>query len=167
MTIDYHKHVLSPFYILLLYTNSSTITLTFINNMSHRDNLHRKGACIRATHGSHKGKVGTIQKVNLVCHLVVYNNGAIGFVQQNYCILIKPTPSSAPRPSIDSIPDLSSMLSTDNSYVESCHGSEVTSQVLMDLLTNSIAVMQLDDTQVNEWVLQLHDQINHFHHGPN
>jgi hypothetical protein len=181
---------------ILLYIFSSTTktpTFTFIN-MARRDNPHRKGASIRVTHGTHKGKTGTIQKVNLVRHSVIFENGDTGFVQRTYCDFIESAslngntgqpdkrsnstsrtsrlsstiskPSSIPHTSVDSVPDLSSMLSNDNSYAESRHGSEVTSQVLLDLLANSIASMHLEDSQVDEWALQLHDRITYFRHGP-
>jgi ribosomal protein L24 len=45
------------------------------------------------------------------------------------------------------------------------HGTDVTSQVLMDLLAKSIAMMNLDDEHIEEWTQQLHDRIIHFRHG--
>jgi hypothetical protein len=55
------------------------------------------------------------------------------------------------------IPEQTYTSTFDSSSVGSCHGSEVTSQVLMDLLANSIAIMRLDDTHVDEWMQMLRE----------
>jgi hypothetical protein len=56
---------------------------------------------------------------------------------------------------------------TDNTSVEVQHGPEITTQVLIDLITHSIANMNLDNHHVDEWTLQLRTWIIHFRHGPN
>jgi hypothetical protein len=43
---------------------------------------------------------------------------------------------------------------------------EATTQVLLDLLANSIAIMKINDNQIDNWTQQLHDRIIHFRHGP-
>jgi hypothetical protein len=60
---------------------------------------------------------------------------------------------------------INGMLSVDSSSVESYHGTKVTSQVLMDLLAHSIATMQLEDTQIDEWTQQLRLRVNPFRIG--
>jgi hypothetical protein len=60
--------------------------------------------------------------------------------------------------------DLFNLSLANNSTVEYGHDSEVMSQVLLHLLANLLANMQLDDTHANEWMNQLFDCI--LHHGP-
>jgi hypothetical protein len=45
------------------------------------------------------------------------------------------------------------------------NGNEVTTQLLLDLLANSIAIMNIDDDHIDDWTQQLHDRIIHFRHG--
>ena len=50
-----------------------------------RLNMHKKGARIIVNAGIHKGKAGTIQKVNPMRHSVVFEDGNAGLVQRSYC----------------------------------------------------------------------------------
>jgi hypothetical protein len=150
-----------------------------------RCGLHKKGACLKVSAGTtHKGKIGTIHKANLVRHTVLFNNGDTGFIQRSYCLFLETGPtggtpvrghqdrrsesrmsklsssfsdtSPTPCPSTVSVPDLSDTSTAGNSSVKSHHGSKVTMQVLMDLLDNSIAIMCLDNAHVDEcWTQQL------------
>jgi hypothetical protein len=45
------------------------------------------------------------------------------------------------------------------------HSPDVTTQVLLDLLANSIAVMNLNDDHIDEWTQQLRERIIYFCHG--
>jgi hypothetical protein len=60
---------------------------------------------------------------------------------------------------------INGVFSVASSSVESYHGTEVTSQVLVDLLARSIASMQLEDTQIDEWTHQLRRRVTHFRSG--
>jgi hypothetical protein len=160
--------------------------------MATNRNLHQKGARIRVLQGTHKGKIGTILKVNPLRHTVTFKNGDVGYVQRSFCFFMNPEDSSprspqdgTPQPSTtrllstttnpDTLPqtpevsmtDRSGSFTFDGSTVESRHGSEVTSQVLMDLLANLIALMHLDDERVEEWTNLLRDRVNHFCPNPN
>jgi hypothetical protein len=70
-----------------------------------------------------------------------------------------------PHTSNISVSDQSEKATIDGSTVEYLHGPKVTSQVLMDLLANSIAIMRLDDARVDEWTNLFRDRVRHFRHG--
>jgi hypothetical protein len=141
--------------------------------------------------GTHKGKIRTIHKANLVKHgYIVLFNDDTGFIQRwSYCIFLETGPtgtpvrghqdrifqsrrsrlsssfldtSPAPHPLTASVPNLSDTSTAGNSSsVKSRHWSEVT----MDLLTHSIAIMRLVDAHVDEWTQQLCARITYFRQG--
>jgi hypothetical protein len=71
------------------------ITL-FTSGSMTRLNLHKKGACIKVNASKHKGKTGTIHKVNPMKHSVLFDNGASGYVQPFYCVFLEKEPASIP-----------------------------------------------------------------------
>ncbi len=165
-----------------------------------RLNMHKKGARITVNAGIHKGKIGTIKKVNLMRHSVVFEDGNAGLVQRSYCSFLEYPDShvgtntardasrrmsrlsnqdTEAQPSARSTVAATdrqlgvevprnlqhAIVSVDSSSIESYHGNEVTSQVLMDLLAQSIASMHLKDAQIDEFAQQLCIRVDHFRSG--
>jgi hypothetical protein len=190
-----------------------------------RLNMHKKGVRITVNAGIHKGKIGTIKKVNLMRHSVVFEDGNAGLVQRSYCSFLEYPDShvgsniardasrrmsrlsnqdAEAQPSVRStvaatnrqlgtevprspqhaivldtmnstnawkesmeqeLGQINGMVSVDSSSIESYHGNEVTSQVLMDLLAQSIASMHLKDAQIDEFARQLRIRVDHFRSG--
>jgi ribosomal protein L24 len=151
--------------------------------MSTNRSLHKKGARIRVLRGKHNGKTGTIAKANPMRHVVIFDDGQSGYVQRSNCyffpddspakihqegrVISSTTPlkTSPARHASNVIQDLSQSSTIDRPSLEFLHGSEVTSQVLVDLLANTLANMRLGDDDVDEWTQHLRDRIIYFRHS--
>ncbi len=142
----------------------------------------KTGQRITISGGKYDGHTGTILKINNIRHKVEVDEVGIGWVTRSLCSLIpedQPTLSrdkdrnssrlsatvdSFPRVSPTHIPNMSDSTDTGRS-LEPRHSSDVTTQVLLDLLANSIAVMNLNDDHIDEWTQQLRERIIYFCHG--
>jgi hypothetical protein len=153
-----------------------------------RTNRHMKGSRFKVNAGEHIGMTGATIKANPIRHWVAFDDGFLGFVLCSYCDFIKNELAAAPGdqvrrnaprmsrlsnssskttpilPVVSKLLDLSS--ADDNSTVVYGHDSKVTSQVLLHLLANSLANMQLDDAHIHAWMNQLRDCIYILCHGP-
>lgn len=131
-----------------------------------------EGDRIQITGGKYNGRRGTVLKINRVRHQINVDDIGIGWVTRTFCsriLEVTTEPITPPRTSRLSshhniIEDATEDSTNDYSAVPR-NGTDITSQVLMDLLAKSIAMMNLDDERIEEWTQQLHDRIIHFRHG--
>jgi hypothetical protein len=144
---------------------------------------------VQVNAGKHKGKTGATINANPMRDWVAFDDNFLGFILCSYCDFLENELTVAPRnqvrrtaPRTSRLSDSSSKtppispgvsellldlsLMADDSTVEYSHDSEVTSQVHLHLLANSLANMQLDNAHINAWMNQLRDPIYMLCHGP-
>jgi hypothetical protein len=128
----------------------------------------KAGHHITIAGGKYIGRTGTILTINNVCHQVKIDDIGIGWVTCSYCnctteaqpiLLIRhkdrsssrllSSDSPTPQPTLIRIPDMSDSTTTGNSR-ESRYGSEVTTQVLLNLLAHLTAIMSLDYDHIDD-----------------
>ncbi len=134
----------------------------------------KEGHRIQITGGKYDGKRGTIIKLNRVRHQVEVDDHGNGWVTRTFCSRIvevqteQITPPRKSRlshyqsydpPTAPNVTEIASDTST------ASISTALRLEVLMDLLATSIAGMNIEDHQIDEWTEQLHDKIIQIRHG--
>jgi ribosomal protein L24 len=145
-----------------------------LNTMSAR---LKEGHRVQITGGKYDGKRGTILKINRVRHQVEVDNVGIGWITHTFCSRITEV-QTMPRSSrlsttrsTKSCLNVTNIMEVSDASTTSLSSSpwpelDMSTQVLLDLLANSIAIMSIDDNNIDEWTQQLQDRIIHFRQGP-